>query len=161
VSRLGSAGLLLLAALNCLLAAPDPQPLPFSHKQHSSLGLKCAECHANPDPGEHMTFPETSKCMDCHRLVAKDKPSIRKLADFARSQEPIPWVRLYSVPAWVFWGHRAHTESGAQCAVCHGDVAQMEVTEKLPATTTMAGCIACHRGKQVSTGCAFCHDDKN
>src|SRR5262249_24025880 len=52
------------------------QPIPFSHKQHIEFDMKCAECHPNPEPGDRMTFPPTEKCMECHRTIAKDKPTI-------------------------------------------------------------------------------------
>ena len=60
--------------------APE-QPLPYSHKQHLAFSLQCKDCHTNPDPGTLMTFPPTSKCMQCHVTIAKDKPAIQKLAD--------------------------------------------------------------------------------
>ncbi len=40
--------------------SPHPaaeQPIPYSHKQHLAFGLKCQECHTNPEPGKLMTFP--------------------------------------------------------------------------------------------------------
>ena len=43
------------------------QPIPYSHKTHLAMGLKCANCHTNPDPGEVMGFPAESKCMSCHQ----------------------------------------------------------------------------------------------
>jgi cytochrome c5 len=76
--------------------APHPapeQPIPYSHKTHLALGLKCQMCHTNPAPGNLMTFPATSTCMSCHTSVAKDKPAIVKLADFAKSGQAVPWVR--------------------------------------------------------------------
>ena len=48
-----------LAAVN-----PPEQPIPYSHKQHVALGLKCKDCHTMPDPGELMTIPAAAKCMD-------------------------------------------------------------------------------------------------
>src|SRR6267154_86187 len=76
--------------------APE-QPIPYSHKQHHAFGLECKNCHTNPEPGKLMTFPPTSECMECHVTIAKGKPSIQKLAAFAKSQKPIPWVRVYTV----------------------------------------------------------------
>src|SRR5450755_1255736 len=96
---------LMAVSLEAAPAAPE-QPLSYSHKTHLSQGLKCQDCHPNPDPGEHMTFPATSKCMACHASIAKDKPSVQKLAAFAKSGEPIPWVRVYTVAAEVYWNHR-------------------------------------------------------
>src|SRR5262249_25147058 len=63
--------------------APE-QPLPYSHKTHLANGLKCQDCHTNPDPGERMGFPNASRCMLCHSSVAKEKPSIQKLAEYAK-----------------------------------------------------------------------------
>ena len=62
---------------------PPVQPIPYSHMKHLSLGLDCEDCHTNPNPGKLMTFPEPDKCMLCHVTVAKDKPSIQKLAEYA------------------------------------------------------------------------------
>src|SRR5713101_10051671 len=75
--------------------APPVQPIPYSHKKHLSLGLDCKDCHTNLEPGTLMTFPETGKCMLCHVTVAKNKPSIQKLAEYAKSKRVIPWVRVY------------------------------------------------------------------
>ena len=76
--------------------APPEQPIPYSHKVHLALGLPCATCHTNPDPGNLMTFPATAKCMSCHHSIAKNKPSIRKLAAYSKSGETIPGCRVYS-----------------------------------------------------------------
>ena len=76
--------------------APE-QPIPYSHEQHLAFGLKCQECHTNPEPGRLMTFPDTARCMQCHVTIAKDKPSIQKIAQYAASKQEIPWVRVYKV----------------------------------------------------------------
>jgi hypothetical protein len=141
-------------------APPPVQPLPYSHKTHLAQGLKCKECHANPDPGDRMTFAPASKCMACHLTIAKDQPAIQKLAGYAKSKEPIPWVRVYSVAAGVYWSHRSHLEAGLKCEDCHGRVADMDVIAKWKDVTTMQGCIACHRQNKAETGCEFCHAGK-
>lgn len=139
---------------------PAEQPIPFSHKQHIGFDMKCAECHPNPDPGDRMTFPATNKCMECHRTIGRDKPSIRKLADFASAKQPVPWVRINVVSAWVFWSHRAHLEGGMKCESCHGEVSKMETVSAAMNITTMAGCVDCHKRNDASTGCQFCHSGK-
>jgi hypothetical protein len=136
------------------------QPLPYSHKTHLALGLKCADCHTNPEPGDRMEFPETAKCMACHSTIAKDKPAIQKLAEFAKSKQPVPWVRVYVVSAFVYWNHRTHLEAGVKCETCHGPVPQMDVMANVTNVTTMAGCVECHQQMKVGTGCAFCHEGK-
>jgi Cytochrome c7 and related cytochrome c len=140
--------------------APPEQPIPYSHKTHLALGLKCRECHPNPEPGDRMTLPATSKCMACHVIVAKDKPAIQKLAEFAKSKQAIPWVRVYVVSGWVYWNHRSHLEAGMKCEMCHGQVSQMDVMGRASNVTTMEGCIECHRKNDASTGCQYCHSDK-
>jgi hypothetical protein len=107
-----------------------------------------------------MTLPATDRCMACHATIAKDKPAIQKLADFAKSKEPIPWARVYKVPAEVYWDHRSHLKGGMKCEACHGQVAQMDAVAKVTNVTTMAGCLECHRNNNAGTGCGFCHEEK-
>jgi hypothetical protein len=136
------------------------QPIPFSHQLHLRFDTKCQECHPNPDPGDRMTLPAASKCMECHRTIGKGKPAIQKLAEFDRSKQTIPWVRVYVVSGWVFWNHRAHLEAGMKCDSCHGEVSNMEVLKRATNVTTMAGCVDCHRKNDANTGCQYCHSGK-
>jgi hypothetical protein len=143
--------------------ADDPrqvQPLPYSHKTHLARGLQCGDCHVNPEPGDKMTLPATSKCMTCHAVVAKDKPAIQKLAAYAKNGQPVPWVRVYSVAAGVYWNHRSHLEAGMKCEQCHGDVAKLDVMRQVMNVTSMDGCVNCHRENRASTGCEFCHEGR-
>lgn len=139
--------------------AQASQPLAFSHKLHSEQKLECAFCHENPDPGEAMSIPDAEFCMNCHETIAADKPAIRELAQFARTKKPIEWVRMYSLPAFVFWSHRTHLGAGQQCAACHGDVTQMEIVHPTN-VTTMDACVECHDKKDANTGCATCHESR-
>lgn len=139
---------------------PPAQPIPYSHKKHLAFGLKCQQCHPNPEPGDRMTLPAAATCMACHATIAKDKPSIQKLTEFAKSGQAIPWVRIYVVSSWVYWNHRSHLEAQMTCEMCHGQVAELEVMTKVSNVTTMAGCIDCHRKNDASTGCRYCHADK-
>jgi hypothetical protein len=134
------------------------QPVPFSHRTHQTAGLKCQDCHPNPDPGRAMTLPSASKCMNCHATVATDRPAIQKLASIAKSDQPIAWVRVAGVPEWVFWNHRPHLKAGVKCEACHGLVAQMEVVTQASNATKMAGCIECHREKKATVACVSCHE---
>jgi hypothetical protein len=136
---------------------PPVQPIPYSHKKHLSFGLDCKDCHTNPEPGKLMTFPETSKCMLCHIGVAKDKPSIQKLAEYAKSKQPIPWVRVYTVLPGVAWNHRAHLAAGVKCETCHGQVRQMEAMSEMTSVTTMYSCLNCHEMNHAKTACDTCH----
>ena len=151
-------GLVVAFAFAAPLAAE--QPLPYSHKTHLAFGLKCQECHVNPDPGDKMTFPATSRCMTCHRTVAADRPAIRKLAAFAQSNKPIPWERVYVVAAGTFWSHRNHLEAGAKCEQCHGDVSKMDTITQVGDVLSMQGCVSCHKENKAPTGCGSCHEER-
>jgi len=140
------------------LRSPGPvQPIPYSHKTHLALGLTCEFCHTNPEPGKLMTYPATSICMACHTSIARDKPSIQKLTTFAKSQQPIPWVRVYAVTPGVNWAHRTHVQSGMKCEMCHGQVAQMDVMSEATSVVTMYSCLTCHSQNNAKTACSTCH----
>ena len=151
---------LLVASLALAQPKPKEQPLPFSHQNHAgTLKLPCKGCHVNPDPGEMMTFAASSKCMQCHSTVKADSPAIKKLAASAESGKPIKWVRVYEIPSYVQFSHRAHLEAGNTCAECHGKVAEREQLFK-EADLSMGGCMNCHREKKASLDCLYCHDQR-
>ncbi len=137
-------------------AAPE-QPLPFSHKLHVSMGAQCKFCHVNPDPGNHMTFPATSVCMSCHQNIGKTKPDLAKLAEYARSGETIPWVRVYTLLPGPRWSHRTHLDAGAKCENCHGQVSKMDRIAEVTSVTTMYSCLTCHQANHAKTSCNTCH----
>lgn len=140
---------------------PAPaQPIPYSHKKHLALGLECRQCHVNPDPGEMMTFPATAICMSCHQAIATDKPAIQKLASFAAAGTPVPWVRVYDTPEYVFWNHRAHLDAKVDCVECHGKVADLDVMQQVTDVVTMLGCRRCHDARQAFTDCGDCHEPR-
>jgi hypothetical protein len=140
---------------------PAPvQPLPYSHKQHVALGLPCRLCHVNPDAGKLMTYPATAICMSCHATVAADRASIRKLASFAAESKPVPWVRVYQVPDYVYWAHGPHLAAKVTCVECHGPVAERDVISQETNVVTMLGCQTCHDKRQVFTACDSCHEPR-
>jgi len=136
--------------------APD-QPLPYSHKTHLKLGLSCQLCHTNPAPGQLMTFPPTATCMNCHATIATDRAAIGKLALYASSQQPIPWVRVYKLLPGVTWTHSKHLQAGVHCETCHGAVSEIESMSETTSVTAMASCISCHQARRASAACAVCH----
>lgn len=151
-----------LLAVQSLQAQPAPpdQPLPFSHKTHAgALKLACKMCHVNPDPGEMMTFTTAAKCMQCHSAVKTDSPHIQKLAAAAKSNREIPWARVYTIPAYVNFSHRAHLETGNTCQECHGPVATRDQLAR-ETDLSMGGCMNCHRAKKASIDCTYCHEQQ-
>ena len=142
------AGLLLLAAG----LYGQQQPLPYSHKMHLALGLKCNSCHKNPEPGELMGYPAETFCMTCHQAIKSDSPHIQKLAAAAKEKKPIPWVRVYRLPAFVYFSHRVHTASRRSLRTCHGPVRERDVITKEVAND-MRFCMACHKASKARNDC--------
>lgn len=139
------------------LAAAE-QPIPYSHKLHVGLGLKCNNCHKNPDPGEAMGLPGEALCLSCHRTIKADSPHIQKLAEAAATRKAMDWVRVYSLPKFVYFSHRVHTKANVSCETCHGPVAEREVITK-EVVHNMKACMACHAAKQAPNNCDTCHEE--
>jgi hypothetical protein len=106
-----------------------------------------------------MGFPASSYCMSCHQTVKKESPHIAKIAASEKENKPLPWVRVYKIPSYVFFSHRAHVETGATCQTCHGPVAQRDVIVK-EVDISMGACMDCHRKNKASNDCKYCHDDR-
>jgi hypothetical protein len=151
-----------VAAVAILAAAAghaEQQPLPYSHKTHLALGLKCESCHRNPDPGELMGFPPESFCMGCHRSIKTDSPHIQKLAAASREKQAIPWVRVYQLPKYVYFSHQVHTKAGTTCETCHGMVRTRDLITK-EVVHNMRFCMACHASSNARNTCTTCHEEK-
>lgn len=142
-------------------AAPA-QPIAFNHQFHvGEVGLDCATCHTNPDPGRLMTFPDTETCMMCHADIATDKAPIQKLTEYHDAHQSVPWVRVYEVLPGVTWTHRAHLEAGVGCLNCHGPVPDLPEMRQMTTVTSMATCMSCHQEQQASNSCVTCHSWPN
>ena len=188
----GALGLVLLAVLIFLavsswsrqpaVAKPSAQPIDFPHRVHvETYKLDCQYCHTEARRSEYAGLPSVARCMGCHRITAADRPEIRKLAEYAQKQQPIPWVRVYKMPEFTYFPHKAHVRAQVKCQTCHGPVETMttvgavtgpRLTNDLlhlvglrPAAPplTMGWCIACHRTENAARGlkapldCVACH----
>jgi hypothetical protein len=138
---------------------PPVQPIPYSHRQHLALGLKCKNCHEMPDPGEMMGIPAAAKCMTCHQSVKSDSPAIQTLAAYARDDRPIKWIRVYRIPSYVDFSHKAHLAKEAACETCHGPVATRDRLWR-ETDISMGGCMNFHREHKASLDCGFCHEPR-
>jgi hypothetical protein len=140
-------------------AGPE-QPVPFSHKWHAgNLKLECRKCHANPDPGEVMGIAKPAVCLECHGTVKADSPHIQKLAAAGKEERELRWVRIYRIPEWVSFSHRAHLEKNNKCEECHGQVVLRDRLFR-EGDMTMGGCVECHKEKKASVDCTFCHEPR-
>ncbi len=138
--------------------APPAQPIPFNHQVHAAAGLTCLGCHTIAAPGDLAGLPGASFCMGCHDTIKKDSPAIQTLTAFASDRKPIPWVRVYKLPGFVYFSHQVHyKEAHVDCAVCHGPVAERTVIRQ-ERSTAMADCMKCHDEQKAPNGCDLCHD---
>ena len=130
------------------------QPIAFSHKVHSRLGIECAVCHAPLAETGKLNVPKPSECTRCHQGSAPKNPELRKLAEFDREGREIPWLPIYKIPDYVEFSHDRHSRE--KCRICHGPVQECDVLRK-ESDISMKGCIACHRSRGVSIKCNLCH----
>lgn len=131
------------------------QPIAFNHKQHmQDAKMSCNDCHEPRGDGSTLSLPQPPRCMKCHTSVATDKPDIKRLAESAKNEDPILWVRIYRVPSFVTFSHKTH--SGSTCEECHGPVAERTALSQ-EKDTNMGSCIACHQAKKAPATCDTCH----
>ena len=133
------------------------QPVPFSHKIHAGTNkIACLYCHSNAERSRHATIPDMGVCMNCHTVVAIDKPDIQILSQTYLTGKILPWVRVHRVPDYVYFSHRWHVAKGIACQECHGQVQNMDVIRQaMP--LKMGDCIGCHRQNKATQECNACH----
>lgn len=123
------------------------QPVSFSHALHvRQLGMDCRFCHSSVEVAARADLPATQTCISCHgkgRILSKS-PRLVPVLESWNSGLPIRWVRVHSLPDYVYFHHAAHVRRGVSCMSCHGNVGWMEVTQ-VRKPLTMAWCLQCHR----------------
>jgi hypothetical protein len=82
--------------------------------------------------------PEIRKLFQALALTDELKP------DASRLPRAVEWVRVHSVPDFVYFDHRAHVTSGVACQSCHGPVETMERVRQT-SSLSMGTCVNCHR----------------
>jgi len=134
------------------------QPIAFPHKTHLAKGLQCEVCHTGVNLGPEAAIPSVKFCMNCHQVIATDRPEIKKVAAYQARGEDIPWVRVYdySPTAHVRFNHAPHIRAGVACANCHGDMTQ-QTTAVRAVNLNMSYCLSCHTQRKVSVDCTTCH----
>lgn len=121
------------------------QPVAYSHKLHAGdLGINCLYCHATVDRSPVAVVPPTQVCMNCHRLIKRDAPTLAAIRDSSSSNRPMNWVRVHSVPGFAYFDHRPHLRAGVGCASCHGRIDKMDVVAQ-DQPLSMSWCLDCHR----------------
>src|SRR5438046_9088237 len=107
-------------------AKPSVQPINFPHSVHvGTYKMDCQYCHSEARRSEYAGLPSVERCMGCHKIAAADKPEIKKLAEYAGKQQPIPWTRVFKVPEFTYFPHKAHVGAKVAGQTCHGRVEHM------------------------------------
>ena len=159
-------GLLALAALGvvgiglALSPAPLVQPIAFNHQLHvEEMGAECVDCHQHVLTGARATIPNIAVCADCHEEAQTESADEAKLVEYIQAGEPIPWVKVYTVPDHVYFSHRRHAAIAAiECESCHGPVGQRtEPVVRAAVDMTMDHCMDCHEESGASNDCIWCH----
>lgn len=121
------------------------QPIPFSHEHHVGFdGLDCRYCHWGAETSRWAGIPPTEVCMTCHSQIFTQAPVLEQARNSLASGQPIPWVRVRSLPDYVYFDHSIHLAKGVGCTTCHGQVDQMPLTLQAE-PMTMGWCIECHK----------------
>ena len=133
------------------------QPLAFSQKVHAGAnGIHCLYCHRYAPQSPVAGIPAVADCRACHLFISPEAPEIKKLLGYWEKRDPIPWVRVYSLPDHVYFPHMMHLRAKLECSSCHGEVVTMErITRK--ASLKMGWCLECHRKHKASIDCWVCH----
>ncbi|MBI3952130.1 MAG: cytochrome c3 family protein [Acidobacteria bacterium] len=121
------------------------QPVPFSHKHHvSQLGIDCRYCHTSVEVSSFGGIPPTEACMTCHSQIHTNSPILEPVRKSWRTNNPIPWTRVYDLPDFVYFDHSIHVNKGIGCSTCHGAVDQMPLMWS-ESPLQMEWCLQCHR----------------
>jgi mono/diheme cytochrome c family protein len=159
------------------------QPVFFSHLIHAGkYRMDCQYCHAEARRSDYAGLPSVERCMGCHKIIgAQDNPEVAKVHDYWRRGQPIPWVRVFKVPEFTYFPHKAHVRFGTKCQACHGPVERMRAVgaaagpallndlltlvgfRPAPRPLTMGWCVDCHREQnrtrdaRAPLDCVACH----
>lgn len=140
------------------------QPINFSHKIHAgNNAISCVYCHSGVEKSKTAGIPAVNVCMNCHKGISqgpvtgtKEIAKIYAAAGFNPTTgtydsppKPIKWIRVHSLPDFVYFNHSQHVVVGKQeCQTCHGEIQDMSVVKQF-SMLTMGWCIDCHRKTEV------------
>jgi hypothetical protein len=121
------------------------QPVAFDHRHHvRDDGIACLYCHKDAEKTPFAGLPPTELCMGCHDQIWNQSALLAPVRDSFFSGRPIPWVRVHSLPGFVYFDHSIHVGKGVGCESCHGRIDLMPEVEQV-ASLQMGWCLDCHR----------------
>ena len=153
----------LFVAMFCFYYWPErrlgpAQPISFSHRIHAGVkGINCRFCHSDVERSPNAGLPAMEKCFYCHKYIIPNHPEIVREERYLKAGTPVPWVRIFWVPDFVFFNHIPHVKwSKFDCIVCHGDVKKADRLQRVD--FQMGFCIDCHRKNGAQIDCWLgCH----
>jgi len=95
------------------------QPVPFSHKHHTNLGIDCRYCHTSVDKSGFANIPPTQTCMNCHNVMWKESDMLGPVRESWKTGESLEWTRVHDLPDFVYFNHSIHVDNGIGCATFH------------------------------------------
>ena len=134
------------------------QPISFSHRIHAGVKeINCRFCHPFVERSQNAGIPSVEKCFFCHKYIIPQHPEILKELEHFDTKKPVPWIRIFFIPDYVYFHHRPHVGwSGIDCTECHGDVKSQD--RLIPVNFQMGFCVGCHRKWEAQLDCWLaCH----
>ena len=124
------------------------QPVQFSHRHHAGeLGIDCRYCHTSVENTARAGIPPTQTCMNCHKQIWLDSPTLEPVRASFRTDRSIPWIKVHDLPDFVYFNHSIHVAKGVGCETCHGRVDRMNLTWQQN-SLQMEWCLECHRNPE-------------
>ena len=107
------------------------QPVPFSHRHHAGeLGIDCRYCHTSVEKSSFAGVPPTQTCMTCHSQIWTSASMLEPVRASYRDDTSLEWQRVNALPDFVYFDHSIHLAKGIGCTSCHGQIAEMPLTER-------------------------------
>ncbi len=134
------------------------QPIPFSHRVHAGVKeINCRFCHPFVERSQNAGLPPMEKCFFCHKYIIPQHPEILKELEHFQAKKPVPWIRIFFTPDYVFFRHQPHVSwAKLDCTNCHGDVKTQD--RLVPVNFQMGFCVKCHRKLKAQLDCWLaCH----
>jgi hypothetical protein len=124
------------------------QPIQFSHAHHvGGEGFDCRYCHTSVENSSFAGIPPTKTCMNCHSQIWTNAPILEPVRASLRDNTNLTWIRVNTLPDFVYFNHEIHVRQGVGCATCHGQVDKMPLMVQAN-TLQMGWCLDCHRAPE-------------
>jgi hypothetical protein len=124
------------------------QPVQFSHAHHvGGEGIDCRYCHTSVEKSAFAGIPPTKTCMNCHSQIWTNAAILEPVRASFKNDTPLTWIRVNSLPDFVYFNHQIHVRQGVGCATCHGPIDKMPLTYQAQ-SLQMEWCLDCHRAPE-------------